>query len=394
MYHAPKRDEVLETTIVTAITTTVFAAVNGRKTYNQIEFDDQAGQWAQALMKADENSVYYKEGVKLAGLPEDGGHATVEYITGMYERMGIALPQAEATVAAPQRIDIRDNTQFNLIPYEDTASQETIMQKIHANMVEEGRVVSIVDKNGVAEHYPDLRSIKKVERNAILKERITALKAKLRGFLAELKCKEYNFSVNGNILEAKIYDRGIREVTEKLTQDKAKMLYQTDAIFRNAQYLYSTPDYDGNPAVYRWDYFYTPVRFGESILGVRIAVRDVATAEQSQIYHWGLKTAPSLDGGAGRQAVSQTNASSDGAKKSISQSEQDVKAAPAAGSGKNSEQGAYAYGVERNEYSAQVDSKVVDAVDALAKLFVLQFDKKQTLQKAAFYSAIGASKCA
>ena len=169
MYHAPKRDEALETTIVTAITTAVFAAVNGRKTYNQIEFDDQAGQWVQALMKADENSVYYKEGAKLAELLEDGGHATVEYITGMYERMGIALPQAEATVAAPQRIDIRDNTQFNLIPYEDTASQETIMQKIHANMVEEGRVVSIVDKNGVAEHNTDLRSIKKVEIKSIHK---------------------------------------------------------------------------------------------------------------------------------------------------------------------------------------------------------------------------------
>ena len=98
-YDAPDLDEFLETTIVTAITTTVFAAASGRKTYNQIEFDDQAGQWAQALMKADENSVYYKEGVKLAGLLEYGGHATVEYITKMYERMGFKLQKTGAVLA-------------------------------------------------------------------------------------------------------------------------------------------------------------------------------------------------------------------------------------------------------------------------------------------------------
>ncbi len=114
------------------------------------------------------------------------------------------------------------------------------------------------------------------------------------------------------ILEARIYDKGIKEVIEKLTKNKANMLYQTEDIFANAQYLYSTPDYENNPTVYRWDYFYTPVEIGGETVGVRIAIRDMTKSGTSQIYHWGIKKAPSLDGGVGQQAVSQTDVSSDG----------------------------------------------------------------------------------
>lgn len=33
-------------------------------------------------------------------------------------------------------------------------------------------------------------------------------------------------------------------------------------------------DYEGNPQIYRWNYFYTPVQIGDDVVGVRIAVRD------------------------------------------------------------------------------------------------------------------------
>ena len=33
-------------------------------------------------------------------------------------------------------------------------------------------------------------------------------------------------------------------------------------------------DYEGNPQIYRWNYFYTPVQIGDDVVGVRIAVCD------------------------------------------------------------------------------------------------------------------------
>ena len=117
------------------------------------------------------------------------------------------------------------------------------------------------------------------------------------------------------------------------------MLYHSDQVFQNARYLYSTPDYDGNPNVYRWNYFYTPVQIGDEIVGVRIAVRDMAHGQnnlpESQIYNWGIKksdaalgggklgtsaaspgtssaasSGATLDGGGGGNAASHTNVSS------------------------------------------------------------------------------------
>ena len=119
--------------------------------------------------------------------------------------------------------------------------------------------------------------------------------------LKGISAKPVEFTVNGNILEAKLYSTGIREVMEKLTQEKAGMLYGTQEIFQNARYMYSTPDKADDPNIYRWNYFYTPVKLGDSYVGVRIAVRDMKKTEnnrmESQIYNWGIKTGTSLDGG-------------------------------------------------------------------------------------------------
>lgn len=183
-------------------------------------------------------------------------------------------------------------------------------------MVNAGRIVTVPDAAlaEVAQAYPDLRGMKKAERTPILKQKINALKTSLRNTLNGLK-GAYEFEVNGSILEARLYDTGVAEVMERMTQQKAGMLTQSGQIFHNAQYLYSTPDYESNPNIYRWNYFYTPVRIGSQTIGVRIAVRDVVQGQnrlpESQIYHWGIKENASLGGGQPGQLTSSLSASSD-----------------------------------------------------------------------------------
>jgi len=190
---------------------------------------------------------------------------------------------------------------WNNLDSNDVETQRSVMQKMHQEMVNEGSVVVVSPEteNMVDASYPDLRSMKKSDRTPILREKMAELKKGLRNFLAGLKSGAYEFEVNGNVLEAKLYDTGVREVMANVTQPKAKMLYHSDEIFRNAKYLYSLPDTDGDPNIYRWNYFYTPVDIGGDIVGVRIAVRDVANPAESQIYNWNIKKDATV-GGAGR----------------------------------------------------------------------------------------------
>ena len=184
------------------------------------------------------------------------------------------------------------------VDYNDDDTKSTIMQQTHNSMVEEGKVVTVSDdvRANVTESFPDLRGMKKKERTAILREAMTNLKNNLRQFLGGLKNQTFEFEIDGKVLEAKLYSTGINEVLEKVTENKANMLYTTEEIFKNAQYLYSTTDYDSDPNVYRWNYFYTPVQIGNEIVGVRIAVRDLAKQGESQIYNWGIKKDATLGG--------------------------------------------------------------------------------------------------
>lgn len=207
---------------------------------------------------------------------------------------------------------------WNNLAYDDTTSQQKAMKEAHDRMVTEGKVVEVPESTiqKTAESFPDLRGMKKAERTPILKQKMAEIKTSLRQFLSGLKGGNFEFEVNGNVLEAKLYDTGIKEVLEKITQDKANMLSQSDQIFKNAEYLYSLPDYDGDPNIYRWNYFYTPVKIGDSTVGVRIAVRDMKqTADgrsDSQIYNWGIKKAPTLDGGSPEQSSLSPDVSSVG----------------------------------------------------------------------------------
>ncbi|MBQ7779976.1 MAG: hypothetical protein IJ404_05720, partial [Clostridia bacterium] len=196
-----------------------------------------------------------------------------------------------------------DSSIWRNVEYDDTATKSAIMQEVHDAMVKDGSVIQVSENitSRVEESFPDLRGMKKKERTPILKEAINKLKSNLRQFLNGFKNQTFEFEVDGKVLEAKLYNTGINEVLEKITQDKASMLYTTEEIFGNARYLYSTPDYDGDPNVYRWNYFYTPVQIGSETVGVRIAVRDVSKgthnhAPESQIYNWNIKKDASLDG--------------------------------------------------------------------------------------------------
>ena len=217
--------------------------------------------------------------------------------------------------------DFTDNTSpvWRQVDYNDTETQTAVTQNLHKEMVDAGEVVRIPESTmqRTAEAYPDLRGMKKREREPVLRAQMNTLKSSLRQFLNGLKGTGFEFEVDGGVLEARLYNTGIREVMEKITRDKASMFYHSDDIFRNAKYLYSTQDYDGDPNVYRWNYFYSPVQIGDETVGVRIAVRDMVPSASgvmdSQIYNWGIKKAPSLDGGGPGKNPNTTGVSSEGA---------------------------------------------------------------------------------
>ena len=254
-------------------------------------------------------------GMALGGLGQ-GGQYIADKTRGAVD---VALGSADAKSKPRMSMEDFVNTEspvWNNVEYKDIDTQQRLMQEKHQEMVAAGEVVTVPESamDEVAQSYPDLRHMKKSERNPILKQKIRELKDNLREMLNGLK-GAYEFEVNGYILEARLYDTGIKEVLEKITQEKAEMLTQSGEIFRKAQYLYSTPDYKKNTDIYRWNYFYTPVQIGDQIVGVRIAVRDVIEGQnhlpESQIYNWNIKENASLGGGQPGQTTSSLNASSD-----------------------------------------------------------------------------------
>ncbi len=247
-------------------------------------------------------------------------------VTGKFNSQ-TAQPQSAETKTAPTEgadgkhyMTMEDFTNpnspvWNNVDYEDAETRNGIQAQTHSEMVNSGNVVIIPDTTAtkVSESYPDLRTVNKKERVQILKGLHTTLKNALRQMLHGMKAGSYEFEVSGNILEAKLYDAGVREVLYNLTQDKASMLYHSEDLFRNARYLYSTPDYDGDSNIYRWNYFYTPVQVGDNIVGVRIAIRDMVKQQESQIYNWGIKKPTQPLGGGGSGITRSSSLASSGA---------------------------------------------------------------------------------
>ncbi len=280
-----------------------------------------------------ENSNMRSSYSKVDNVGENGTDSAVE--DAQNELMGSAKFKKERIGMAD--FVNRDSSVWRNVAYENDAEKSKIMQDTHAAMIEEGAVVTVPYEvlETVSQSFPDLRGVKKKERTPLLKEAMSKLKNNIRKFLDGFKNKSFEFEVNGKILEAKLYNTGVNEVLEKITQSKADMLYATEQIFQNARYLYSTPDYNGDPNVYRWNYFYTPVKIGEETVGVRIAVRDTANPAESQVYNWGIKKDATL-GGVGRDFENRIShgASSDASTNRIHQNEPIVKPDEQENSGK------------------------------------------------------------
>ena len=149
--------------------------------------------------------------------------------------------------------DYRNNDSpiWRNVAYGDETQKAAITRQTHDQMVSDGAVVKISKSvtDSVNQSMPDLRTMKKKDRTPILKEAINRLKGNLRQFLTSISSQGFEFEVNGKILDARLYSTGINEVLEKVTKEKAGMLYSTEGIFRNARYLYSTPDYDGSQCI-------------------------------------------------------------------------------------------------------------------------------------------------
>ena len=194
--------------------------------------------------------------------------------------------------------EVNGNIRRNNIEYADNAARNAAQKALHDRMVSEGKTLDLTEnREAASQYFPNLRSMPKAERTAILRERIQTLKNDLRTYLNQLKGVNFEFEINGNTIEATVYNAGVKEVLQNLTQEKAGMLSASEEIFRNAEYLYSTQDKTGSPNVTGWDYFYVPVKIGGDTVGVRIAIRNMAFPTESQIYNWGIKREDtSLDG--------------------------------------------------------------------------------------------------
>ena len=148
------------------------------------------------------------------------------------------------------------NIRRNNIEYADNAARNAAQKALHDRMVNEGKILDLTEnRENVSQYFPDLRSMPKAERKVILREKIKLLKDDLRTYLRQIKGASFECEINGETIEAKLYNAGIQEVLKNLTQKKSGMLFASEEIFKNAEYLYSTTDKRGNPEVSGWDYF-------------------------------------------------------------------------------------------------------------------------------------------
>lgn len=211
------------------------------------------------------------------------------------------MPRAtdtKTTIAQPRnRITDLEYTDVNNpiwrnVDISDTETKDKITRALSERMLAENKVVSISDSDisRFNEYYPDLRSMKKKDRNPILKENMKLLKNYFKKFLSDnFKGKSFDLNLNGNVLEATFDQVTINEALDKITPEKSAMLSKTKEILNKAEYLYSTQDKRGDNSIYRWNYFYVPIDLNGETAGVRIAVRDSKLSRASQIYNYGIK---------------------------------------------------------------------------------------------------------
>lgn len=222
-------------------------------------------------------------------------------------------PSEEKTLISLEEFKDTQADVWRNVDYSDQQTKAQITSEVSDEMLSAGEYVELQDADleKFASYFPDLRSQKKADRIPVIRQKTAEVKLLLRNFLEQnFKGKPIELNLNGRILEAKLHDVGIKEVLEKITQTKAATIDKTGEIFSKAKYLYSTQDKAGNPNIYRWNYFYVPLKIGDDTFGVRIAVRDIISSNESQIYNYGIKKEATLPGGPGGRNPSGTNGTS------------------------------------------------------------------------------------
>ena len=222
-------------------------------------------------------------------------------------------PSEEKTLISLEEFKDTQAEVWRNVDYSDQQTKAQITSEVSDEMLSAGEYVELQDTDleKFASYFPDLRSQKKAERIPVIRQKTAEVKSLLRNFLEQnFKGKPIELNLNGRILEAKLHDVGIKEVLEKITQTKAATIDKTGEIFSKAKYLYSTQDKAGNPNIYRWNYFYVPLKIGDDTFGVRIAVRDMKAVNESQVYNYGIKKEATLPGGPSGQNPIGTNGTS------------------------------------------------------------------------------------
>jgi hypothetical protein len=188
---------------------------------------------------------------------------------------------------------------YRMVDYNDKETKIKLQQQLHQQMAAAGQSVRISQEElgALSEYYPDLRSMKKKERTPILKAKRQQIMSYLKHLLhQQFDGRDIEFSIDGNVIEARLYSEGIDHVVGRMDQQKAAMLQKSGEIFSKAQYLFSAPnDVHGtassNDQIQQWNYFYVPLEFVDSneTLGIRVAVKKMARSEYQHIYDLNMK---------------------------------------------------------------------------------------------------------
>ena len=229
----------------------------------------------------------------------------------------------EQQSTAPQGAEESGNGERMMLGYTDTEAQQKAQADKQLDMVQRGKYVELTeaDLEALAEYYPDLRHIKKKDRTPLLKQKKEELLQIMHEFLEKtFKGEAFTFEINGDTIEATVHQAGIDEAVKRLSRESAAMLRKTRELFGKAEYIFSTPtdievnhaEKSSNSDIKQWDYFYVPLKMGDTYIGVRIAARNLKTGDRHEVYHWGIKKSPSLDNGRAVDMTTQTRVSSDG----------------------------------------------------------------------------------
>lgn len=184
-----------------------------------------------------------------------------------------------------------------MVDYGDQETKARIMAEVGGRMAQEGKIVRVTDADlaDLRQYYPDLRGIKRADQPQIKRETQKKFRAYIKDLLHEtFDGKDIEFSMDGDVIEARLYSEGINHVANHLTQQKTAMLERSEELFSKAEYLYSTANdvhskASENDRIKRWDYFYTPIEIDGELKGVRIAVKHTSADPKAQVYDWNIK---------------------------------------------------------------------------------------------------------